>query len=135
MKTIISAIFGAILGGFITLAYVRTNDYAIEYTPVENRIDYKQLFSYSNVNIPPKQHMCEESVGYSVGDVVELILQASSESYVNRISQRCDKQDCRLVYSSCAPWQRDGCGSTSLMFSMKKNGEIDTASFRCLQMP
>lgn len=135
MKLLLILLFGGVFGSLMTFIVINVSNNLNEPDYVANDIKYTELFRLSSVSIKPENNSCEKNIGSEVGYILGSILKSNSNQYLNKISERCSGNICQITHSTCAPWQTDSCGSTTLSFKTGREGKIDADSFSCLQIP
>jgi len=130
LKTILLLLIGVSIGAIVMWfsSYSTT-------TPGDPIIKLGDMLSYSRIVISDDNNACEGIVKPSVGDVVASIFEANSLYKRNMMSYGCREDQCVLSVTNCMPWQSTDCGSRMLVFKINTQKEIETSSFRCIDMP
>ena len=98
-------------------------------------IKLADVLSYSRIAITDENNACEGIEKPNVGDVVGSIIEWNSLYKRNMTSYGCGDDYCVLDVTNCMPWQSTDCGQRILFFKINTQNQIDTTSFKCIDMP
>ncbi len=123
------------VGILIGSSYVWISSYSDTSGNYENTIELEKVLKYSNTQIKDNNFSCEGETGRTVGAVIGSIYDINNHNIRNMVSLSCFNNTCVVSISNCKPWQSQECGSRHLTFEIDNEKEIDSTTFKCIDVP